>query len=107
MKMNGLRDSIVKLSSYTTVSRELLEEYTRQPSAEETARWRVERETRHLREDTRHAELLAAGGITTAIATLHSPEGHRECAGCDGATEVPPDWPCRTWDLLDEHTGGA
>lgn len=97
----GLRDSIVKISGFIPVSRELLEDDS--PGLEaDVARWRAEEQARHAREDARHAELLAAGGVVAEIAKLHSPEGDRECAGCDGATEVPPSWPCRTWELLDE-----
>jgi hypothetical protein len=100
---SGLRDSIVKLSTYATVPNELLEEYTTQPSDEDVARWRAEREARQAREDMRHAQLLAAGGVVAAVAGLHSPDGSRDCGGCDGGGDYPPSWPCRTWELLDEQ----
>jgi hypothetical protein len=59
----GLRNSIVKLSAYVPVSAELLVEYTTPPSEEDVARWRTEEQTRHAREDARHAQLLAAGNL--------------------------------------------
>lgn len=103
----GLRDSIVKLGGYVTVSRELL--YPTTPSTEDASRWRAEREAREARQDARHAELLTAGGVVAAIAGLHSPDEHRSCEGCDygGYEAEAPEWPCRTWDLLDEQHGGA
>jgi len=88
---NGLRDSIVKLAAYAPA----------RPSPEDVSRWRAERQDRESREDARHAQLLAAGGVVAAVAGLHSP-GEDGCQGCDGATEYPPSWPCRTWELLDE-----
>lgn len=93
-----------KLSSVTYLPIALLEEYTAQPSEEDIARWRAEEQARHTREDARHAQLLAAGGVVAAMAGLHSPNDSRECEGCDGATEYPPAWPCRTWELLDKET---
>jgi len=95
--------SIRKLAATIAVSTTLLEEYARRPSDEDVARWRAEEQARHTREDARHAELLAAGGVVAAVARLHSPEPDRTCNGCDGATEYAPAWPCRTWELLDEE----
>jgi len=76
------------------------------PTPGDTAiRQRAERLAREGREDARHEQLLAVGGLVTAIAQLHSPdEVCRECDGCDfgGYAAERPEWPCRTWELLDE-----
>lgn len=97
----GLRDSIVKAAAYASVSRELLNPTP--PSPEDVLRWRAERQDREAREDTRHAELLAAGGVVAAVAGLHSPDDSRDCQDCQSGDNMAS-WPCATWDLLDEHT---
>lgn len=96
----GLRDSIVKLSTYATIPNELLNPTP--PSEEDAARWRAEAEARRAREDTRHTELLDAGGVVAAVAGLHSPDDSRDCQDCQSG-DFMASWPCATWDLLDEH----
>lgn len=96
---DSLRNSIVKLSTYATVSAELLNPTL--PSDEDVARWRAEEQARHAREDARHAQLLAVGGVTAAMAGLHSPDDARDCRECQW-NDFMADWPCTTWQLLDE-----
>lgn len=95
-----LRDSIVKLSAVVPVSNELLNPAP--PSDEDVARWRAEREARETREDARHAQLLAAGGVVAAVAGLHSPDDARDCKECQDGDFMSA-WPCTTWNLLDEQ----
>lgn len=93
---------IRKLATYMTVPNELLNPAT--PSDKDVARWRAEDAARRTRQDARHAELLAAGGVVAALAALHAPDNRRDCEGCDfyGYDAEAPEWPCRTWQLLDE-----
>lgn len=94
-----------KLSHVTYVSTELLEEYTRAPSPEDVARWRADEEARQAqraREDARHAQLLATGGVVAAVAGLHSPDDARDCKECQDG-DFMTSWPCTTWNLLDEQ----
>ncbi|MFJ1765050.1 hypothetical protein ACIOD2_32315 [Amycolatopsis sp. NPDC088138] len=102
---NGLRDSIRKVETYVPISSALLAMYTTTPDPADVARRRAEREAKEAHEDARHAELLAAGGLAQAVAELHSPDDRRECGGCDfdGYEAERPEWPCRTWTLLDEQ----
>lgn len=93
-----------KLASITYIPTELLKDWTTAPDPADVARWRAETQDRHAHEDARHAELLAAGGVVAALAALHAPDNRRDCEGCDfgGYDAEAPEWPCRTWQLLDE-----
>lgn len=98
--------SIRKMATTMAISTTLLEEYSRTPSPEELARWRAEEQARHTREDARHAELIAAGGVTAAVAGLHSPDASRCCTECQDG-DFMASWPCTTWQLLDEKAPNA
>lgn len=42
--------------------------------------------------------------IIKAIEDFHSDNGHRKCSGCDSGDYAvsDPDWPCRTWLLIQD-----
>jgi hypothetical protein len=93
-----------KIAHLIPVTKEMLEDFKPALDAD-VSRWRIDQERRHAREDARQAELIAAGGVGAALAQLHAPDERRECNGCDfdGWEAERPEWPCRTWVLLDEH----
>lgn len=93
------------MAGIVPVSRELL--YPTPAPPEEVARRTRDREEQAARLATRHAELMASPDpVVRAVAKLHDPEGNSwpECTGCDfdGPGGDRPQWPCRTWVLLDE-----
>lgn len=48
---------------------------------------------------------LACDPLGQAVLALHQPNEYQECEGCDyaGWEGDPPEWPCRTVELLAEH----
>jgi hypothetical protein len=77
--------------------------------AAEARRIREERDTLAAKHAARHAELLASPDpVVRAVAALHDPGElftfWLGCKGCDpaGMGAEEPQWPCRTWVLLDE-----
>ena len=86
---------IRKISAITLVPLELLNPTPPDPA--DVARWKAD----EVREDARHAELLAAGGAVAAVAELHGPDEPRRCKACEDG-DFMACWPCTTWELLDE-----
>jgi hypothetical protein len=97
-----------------SVSKRLLGLYEPVPQTEEekaaTAVWAAEREAKALRQAARHLVLAASPSpLVAALADLHKPvpaylSKRLQCIGCDadGYDSEPPEWPCRTWELLDK-----
>ena len=108
---------LVKLFGCVPVSRELLDAcFPRRltPAEQERARQsRVAVEAEQARQLAVHARIVEHDtGLRHQVALLHAPvrEGSGYvCEGCDAAgweAEVP-EWPCRTWRLLDDTTETA
>ena len=73
----------------------------------ETARWAAEQDRLHAERIASHAgRVEGADGPMRDLLVLHAPIGtgryDTRCGGCDiaGTEAEPPDWPCRTYDVL-------
>lgn len=79
-------------------------------SDDEVRAWQAKAEAERYRHAARHAELLkSTSAVVRSMAELHGPVvsltySRAVCDGCDmdGYECESPEWPCRTWLLLDE-----
>ena len=102
--------TITKLAASIRVSNEQAGAFPR-ATEEDHARWAAEREAAQPAFRVALADLeQVTEPWAVALLALHHRDDNRytpQCRGCDwsGYEGEPPDWPCRTVDVIAEHLG--